>query len=77
MNFKIKLNKVQRTLCVILLTLIIQSCKSSKVVLPPLPCRTEQQVPSNKNEYVELILYYETLLQQYEAWAESVKEIIE
>ena len=64
----------------ILLPLIIQGCKTTKVekeiILPPKPKREEMEAPKDLKEVAELLNYYEHKLQEWEAWAESVDAIL-
>ncbi len=62
-----------------LLTLTITSCasKPAPVELPPKPQRQEQRTPESIRDYANLIVYYESLVQEWEAWGELASEIIE
>lgn len=66
-------------LSVILLNITIVSCKTTQEVsrLPPTPKRIEQSVPQDVYDYASIILYYESLVQQWEAWSVAVLEIVE
>lgn len=48
-------------------------CRSSKIVLPPRPQRIEQKAPETVRDYAELVLYYETLVEEWELWADTVE----
>jgi len=69
---------------VILLLLIISACQTEKIiqidyVLPPEPIRQEIVIDENKitlKKYLSIIVYYDFLVQEWEAWGESVKKII-
>lgn len=65
----------------ILLPLIIQGCKTTKVEneieLPPKPERVEQKEPENLSDLADLLNYYEHLVQDWELWADTVTKIIE
>lgn len=68
----------------ILLLLIISACQTEKIiqidyVLPPEPIRQEIVIDENKitlKKYLSIIVYYDFLVQEWEAWGESVKKII-
>lgn len=45
-------------------------------VLPPEPQREEQKKPENLDDVVNLALYYEYLIQEWEEWAQDVKKIV-
>jgi hypothetical protein len=62
------------------LLIIIQSCKTvpcNDIHIPPQPERTSLNVPKTEEEYVDVIIYYETLLQKWELWAQTVEKIIQ
>lgn len=46
----------------------------NKIVYPPKPERQEMKAPETIRDYAELILYYETLVQEWELWAETVEK---
>ena len=52
-------------------------CRSSKIVLPPKPQRIEQKAPETVRDYAELVLYYETLVEEWELWADTVSSMID
>lgn len=60
---------------------IITSCQSSRIEpvieLPPMPQRQELKSPETLKDYVEIINYYEHLVQEYEVWADTVTKMIE
>ena len=68
----------------ILLLLIISACQTEKIiqidyVLPPEPIRQEIVIDENKitlKKYLSIIVYYDFLVQEWEAWGESIKKII-
>ncbi len=68
----------------ILLLLIISACQTEKIiqidyVLPPEPQRQEIIIDENnftRKTAVRIIIYYEYLLQEWEAWGLSVKKLI-
>lgn len=64
----------------ILLILIITGCattpKTNKV-LPPTPERTKIQKPTSEKEFLELLIYYEFLVQEWEAWGDTAKQVIQ
>jgi hypothetical protein len=61
----------------ILFLLTILSCKTTKVekVYPPKPQRQELKSPETLKDYVEIINYYEHLVQEWEAWGEAVTSL--
>ena len=64
----------------ILLPLIIQGCKTTKVEkeieLPPKPERVEQKEPENLSDIADLLNYYEHLVEQWENWADCTEKLI-
>lgn len=68
-------------LLLILLTLTITGCKTTKEVekieLPPKPQREILESPKDLKGIAELLNYYEHLVQQWEAWSKSVDAILE
>ena len=65
----------------ILLPLIITGCKTTKVEkeieLPPKPQRQEQKAPEDLKDYALLLVYYEYLVEEWEAWGETVTAMID
>lgn len=65
----------------ILLLITITGCRSlpknNEVVLPPKPERYTQKIPKTTADYALLVLYYETLVQEWEQWAKTVETIYE
>jgi len=67
-----------------LLLLIISACQTETIVeveytLPPEPIRQEIIIDENKitlKKYLSIIVYYDFLVQEWEAWGESIKKII-
>lgn len=67
-----------------MLLLIISACQTDKIieidyVLPPEPIRQEIVIDENKitlKKYLSIIVYYDFLVQEWEAWGESIKKII-
>jgi len=58
------------------------SCASKKknekkIILPPKPQRQELPAPTNTKEIAEMLVYYEYLVEEWEAWSETVEEIIQ
>ena len=55
-------------------------CVSNKaekqIVLPPEPERQEQKAPETTKDLAKLLNYYEHLVQEWEAWGERVKNIV-
>lgn len=64
----------------ILLPLIITGCRTTKVekeiVLPPKPQREEMEAPKDLKKVAELLNYYEHLVEEWEAWGNSVDAIL-
>ena len=74
---------MKKLLFVILLIIIILSCKTKMVALtytlPLEPQRQEIILPEDEltvENYAEIILYYYYLVQKWEKWAKSVKKIL-
>jgi len=65
----------------ILLPLIIQGCRTTKVkkeiVLPPKPQRQELKAPQDLKDIADIMNYYEHLVEQWEAWGETVSILTE
>ena len=67
-----------------MLLLIISACQTETIVeveytLPPEPIRQEIIIDENKitlKKYLSIIVYYDFLVQEWEAWGESIKKII-
>lgn len=66
--------------------LIISACRTVETntviyryQLPPSPVREIIQLPENPTlaDYAEVILYYDSLLQEWEIWGENVKILVE
>lgn len=68
-------------LLLILLTLTITGCKTTKEVekieLPPKPQREILEAPKDLKGIAELLNYYEHLVQQWENWGERVEKLID
>ena len=64
----------------ILLPLIIQGCRTTKVEneieLPPKPERVVQKEPENLSDLADLLNYYEHLVEQWENWADRAEKLI-
>ena len=65
----------------LLLLPIIVGCKTTKqneikVTLPPKPERQELNTPETLKDYAEIILYYDTLVQEWESWGKAVEDIL-
>ena len=64
----------------ILLPLIITGCKTTKVekeiILPPKPQRQELKSPQDLKDLADILNYYEHLVEQWEAWGNSVDAIL-
>lgn len=72
--------KIKKKFLIVLLSAIIISCKSNSVVdsyeLPPKPQRKEITIPKDEIEYIELLQYYELLVEKWEMWGEAVEKIV-
>ena len=64
----------------VLLVLTTTACVSNKaekqIVLPPEPQRAELKDPETMQDIATLLNYYEHLVQEWEAWGERVKNIV-
>lgn len=74
--------KILLTVTIVLIIISVINCKTIEYIyptynLPPEPKRVEQQAPQNEKETVELILYYQELVELWENWAEDIKNILE
>lgn len=59
-------------------TLNIKGCKSTpqtEIVLPEKPCREKLETPQTLQDYAEILIYYDCLVQKWELWAETVEKI--
>ena len=68
-----------KLLIVILLPLTIAGCVSKpkqQVTLPPTPQRKELNQAKTVEDLVNMINYYEHLVQEWEQWGEDVQKII-
>lgn len=65
----------------ILFLIIMTGCRTTKVEykieLPPKPEREELTIPKNVKECAEVILYYHSLVKEWEAWGDEVEKIVE
>lgn len=57
------------------------ACRTNKVndktvILPPFPQRQKLETPETLKDYAYVILYYEALVQEWEAWGQTVTDII-
>ena len=64
----------------ILLPLIIQGCRTTKIEneieLPPKPQRQELQAPQDLQDVADILNYYEHLVEQWEQWGSTVEAIL-
>ena len=68
------------TLSILFLTATTTSCKTTasvEYVLPPKPEREVMPHIETVADYAEVILYYERLVEQWEAWGNTVEAIME
>lgn len=68
-------------LLILLSAAITAGCKTTKtekkgVTLPPKPQRQEIPFPEELKDYALIIVYYDSLVQQWETWAETVENIL-
>lgn len=49
----------------------------NKIVLPPMPQRQEITPPESVKDYAYIILYYDTLVQEWEVWGETVEGLVD
>jgi hypothetical protein len=63
------------------LPLIITGCKTTKVekeiILPPKPQRQELKAPQDLKDLADILNYYEHLVEEWEAWADTVTVLTE
>lgn len=70
-------------LFVTLFLVITVSCKTTQIkpiVLPPTPQRQELKELTdieNTPDLVDMIIYYESLVEKWEAWGDCVQEMVE
>lgn len=70
-------------LFLLLLAPIMTGCKTTekiietKYVLPPKPQRKKLQAPQSLKDYAEIINYYEHLVQEWEAWGDTVSNMVQ
>jgi len=60
----------------LLLLPIITSCvttQKSEIVLPVKPQRQEIKDPETIKDYAKIIVYYDSLVQEWELWAKTVE----
>ena len=56
---------------------IISGCKTTEIViLPPMPQRENLPPVETVQDYADVIIYYEMLVQKWEVWGATVEEII-
>ena len=53
------------------------SKQKKEIKLPPKPQRQELKEPTNLKECAEIIVYYESLVEEWESWGETVTLIVE
>ena len=74
-----RLKKICSTLLILSSLLIIQSCVTkpkSEIKLPPRPQRQELKEAETVEDLADMINYYEHLLEEWEAWGDSVELIL-
>lgn len=65
-------------LSAILLSVTTTGCRSLKAeapAFPPKPERSLIETPHTIKEYAEIIAYYESLVQEWELWGETVEKV--
>lgn len=66
-------------LSILLSPIITASCKSTpkkEIVLPPKPQRQELEMPTELADYALIIVYYDCLVDEWEAWGKTVSDMI-
>ena len=48
-----------------------------EIELPPKPQRQELEPPTNLKECAEMIVYYESLVEEWETWGDTVTKMVE
>ena len=76
------LKKKLLILFVLLLLPIMTGCvtktkQNKSIILPPKPERQELKLPETTKDYAEMIIYYEYLVREWEAWGDAVSDLIE
>jgi hypothetical protein len=65
----------------ILLLITITGCRTTKVekeiILPPKPQRQELKAPQDLKDLADILNYYEHLVEEWEAWADTVTVLTE
>ena len=77
----LKMMRLFTLLWVLLLNGIMTSCSTvveePLIVLPPMPERETIDPPENTKDMARLVIYYEFLVERWEAWGETVENITE
>ena len=47
-----------------------------KKALPPTPKRAQLENPKNETDIIQMLIYYEYLVQEWEAWGETAQKIV-
>lgn len=79
MNGRMRLGKkAQRIAYGMLLSAIMIGCETaSNITLPPMPQRQEINEPQEEADYAGVIVYYEALVEKWEAWGQAVTALVE
>lgn len=56
---------------------VTKSKPNKNIILPPKPQRQEIKIPETVKDYAEIIIYYEYLVREWEAWGDTVSDLIE
>lgn len=62
-----------------LLSVLIISCATTtkaEIILPPKPQRKMQNNATSVKEMAELVVYYDSLIQEWELWGNDVESIV-
>lgn len=73
-----KCKKILLLFCVMLYLAITISCKTSNqtIALPPSPQRQEISEPLTESDFIFLLVYYESLVEKWEAWRDAVYDVL-
>lgn len=53
-----------------------KTVQKNEIILPPYPQRQEQEYPQTKEDYAQLLIYYEFLVEEWENWGNTVTELL-
>ena len=75
-----KMMMILIVLFVILLGGITTGCRTLQIeapTLPPKPERRTIEIPRTAKDYAEVMAYYESLVQEWELWGDTVDKLLE